>query len=1361
MYTLCARVTLLLSLILSFTISASAQEPPPEEKVAPPSPALEPSKKQKKNETVQESPTSHQETPKKREEPKEAFADPTQEELGDLFERIEPILNRDEWNALQTLNTQVQQISSATPTLESYWEIFLNILKERERWGTYVAPLELDHSIDELKSYIQSLNEAIEHRTQRHEQSSLSLLAPVTLTFMRLLALERQRLELLTLKQGHVSAHLKESADQKLKREDTGSREGRATGTALPSEVDRGPSPDPSAPSGSPSQESDDMKPKVEPNQDELRDSLNALSALTVYMSSQIKRLDQKRKRVDVLIEEVRQEEDLFESQLESLRSRRADRLDQLERRLARLEIKQEYKETSVETLIGLKATRSPEVHQNWEEMAGLKKELIKQQTAFDQEFRIPISKLTPPLLPPPPQTNEEFFKKYKQVKHAHDIAQRFLTFHQKRLNLMIKALAAAETYTKQIDDYMERLLGVSRVSLEVDVIEELVSTRTFTSPPTVSVIIQRVQERSAFEQLQRFKEDQEGWTEGLDALQAESENWTSLKEEDERAIQRISEEIEGEGGLKKRLELEETWVVFLKEIESFDGPQLIRAHQDALNAFETQSNKIEVLNQKYEDLSKEVNAIIEKLDRLSDPLIRQYPSTQDGFLKWSKPLLDRVNSTSPPPSEEERDDEDQAANKFLPKESYVTLLNLPQEVEPLTKTLRDQIPPRLDYYNERENLRARKNALIKERGQVIETLNGEYTSRVDLTRQVWRSATLISRRVYQKKLPEHRLTKEIKRHRSHDWVRQQKAVSISSLVQDHSEQVNWLSLDPSFKGLQNPLLSWSLILGDILDHIDQLNKFQADNTNQEENLSKLEKDQRAHDLQLRIAQDKNWYENVWEYFHSEDTKALDDFLKGLYQELIRLEHAQDNLNEQLKLTDKIFNSVDKQRVILEKFQTQLKKVVDQFALQLEAKRVKVLVQIDPEGAIAELSDFNQKSEVKIDPKRIPPLISNQEKEDAINKLKKPWSLYLSYRATLTRLQSALSSQGMLERTSGQVKDSYARLKAQHEQLIRPIYRLLGPRARTMARGESVLRDGKIDLIRAERFQMKLKASARILLSFLLIPLIALFISRFIKSFGERIYQYVQREQLQKVVNSTERREREDRANTLFQVFRAASNLIILILTIIYLLKAIQVDVTPIIASAGILGLAFAFGAQELVKDFFAGFFILLENQYNIGDMVRINGTFGRIEKITLRLTIVRDHEGVVHFIPNGHINLVSNCTKEWSQALLEIGASYLNPPEQVIECLKRICDELCIDPIYGGTVIEAEVLGVERFDDSAVIYRIHIRVSAGDQWRVARIFRQRVMEVFEREEIEIPFPQMVLHRSVNDLTDKSGFDKG
>ena len=158
-----------------------------------------------------------------------------------------------------------------------------------------------------------------------------------------------------------------------------------------------------------------------------------------------------------------------------------------------------------------------------------------------------------------------------------------------------------------------------------------------------------------------------------------------------------------------------------------------------------------------------------------------------------------------------------------------------------------------------------------------------------------------------------------------------------------------------------------------------------------------------------------------------------------------------------------------------------------------------------------------------------------------------------------------------------------------------------------------------------------------------------------------------------------------------------------------------------------------------------------MENQYNIGDMVKINGVFGRIEKVTLRLTILRDHEGIVHFIPNGQVSLVSNCTKEWSQARLYIGAAYHNPPEDVIQCLKRVGDELCVDPLYGGYVIECEVLGLERFDDSAVIYRVHIRVTAGDQWTIARIYQQRVMEAFTEEGIEIPFPQRVVHYATPD----------
>ena len=247
---------------------------------------------------------------------------------------------------------------------------------------------------------------------------------------------------------------------------------------------------------------------------------------------------------------------------------------------------------------------------------------------------------------------------------------------------------------------------------------------------------------------------------------------------------------------------------------------------------------------------------------------------------------------------------------------------------------------------------------------------------------------------------------------------------------------------------------------------------------------------------------------------------------------------------------------------------------------------------------------------------------------------------------------------------------------------------------------------------------------------------------------GERVINEARRGLGNRPRDRKARREREERTRTLFQVFKAAWRVIVWTIAGIYLLKAFHIDITPLIASAGVLGLAFAFGAQTLIRDFFSGFFILLENQYNLGDMVQIQGIRGTIERITLRLTIIRDLEGALHFIPNGEVTLVSNLTKEWSQARVDIGVSYNEAPQRVIGLLDEIGKALCEDPDVGDELLFSKVLGIESFDDSAVTYRVHLRVQAGSQFQVARVYRQRVMERFMREGVEIPFPQIVLHRA-------------
>ncbi|MBM4292723.1 MAG: mechanosensitive ion channel, partial [Deltaproteobacteria bacterium] len=537
-------------------------------------------------------------------------------------------------------------------------------------------------------------------------------------------------------------------------------------------------------------------------------------------------------------------------------------------------------------------------------------------------------------------------------------------------------------------------------------------------------------------------------------------------------------------------------------------------------------------------------------------------------------------------------------------------------------------------------------------------------------------------------------------------------------------------------------LKGWGDLLSELLDLLAQSAKASEEPLEEQAGAGapvSLAATQRAHELKRRIDADKRWHELLLDLVHSKNTKALDELIEGLYKELLRLEDQQRRLDKRLGLTRRAFERVDKQRDVLARLEGALAAVTQRLGERLELERARVLAQLDPEWALAAARHGA--------PAPDRPLQTLDERLKAVSSLKRAWSLYVSYAATLARLRDTLAPQGLLERSAGQVKDTEARLAAERAQLARPTRRLLGGRARGAAL-DDLSATGEIDAIREERLRQKLSAAAWILVSFCLIPLVALFASRFIRRFGERAFSYVLLEKSGQSMTDRERQERQERSATLFQVFKAASNLLILTLMVIYLLKAVQVDVTPIIASAGVLGLAIAFGAQELVKDFFAGFFILLENQYNIGDVVRIQDTFGKIEQITLRLTIMRDEEGVVHFIPNGQVGKVSNCTREWSQARVDVGVSYSVPPQAVIDCLHEIGEQLCVDPVYGGNVLACDVLGINAFDKSAVVYRVRLRVTAGYQWEMARLYRKRVMERFMERKIEIPLPQVVVHQA-------------
>ena len=223
--------------------------------------------------------------------------------------------------------------------------------------------------------------------------------------------------------------------------------------------------------------------------------------------------------------------------------------------------------------------------------------------------------------------------------------------------------------------------------------------------------------------------------------------------------------------------------------------------------------------------------------------------------------------------------------------------------------------------------------------------------------------------------------------------------------------------------------------------------------------------------------------------------------------------------------------------------------------------------------------------------------------------------------------------------------------------------------------------------------------------------------------------------------------EREKRAATLGKVLRNILRIVIWSVALLMVLNELEIDVGPLLAGVGIVGLAVGFGAQSLVKDIVAGMFILVENQYDVGDVIKVAGASGKVEKVTLRSTRLRDAEGKVHIIPNGSMDVVTNMTKRYSRFVLDIGVAYKEDVDEVMALLKEIGDELQADPEYGKKILEPlQVLGVQDFADSAVVIRSLFTTKPMEQWGIGREFRRRIKNTFDAKGIEIPFPHQTIY---------------
>lgn len=232
---------------------------------------------------------------------------------------------------------------------------------------------------------------------------------------------------------------------------------------------------------------------------------------------------------------------------------------------------------------------------------------------------------------------------------------------------------------------------------------------------------------------------------------------------------------------------------------------------------------------------------------------------------------------------------------------------------------------------------------------------------------------------------------------------------------------------------------------------------------------------------------------------------------------------------------------------------------------------------------------------------------------------------------------------------------------------------------------------------------------------------------------------------------ASEDAEEMKRIDTVGRVFSYIATIVIGIIAIVEVLHQLGISIAPILAAAGVVGVAVGFGAQSLIKDYFTGFFILLENQIRQGDVVDAGGKSGFVEEVTLRYIRMRDYDGNVHYVPNGTITTVTNMSRGFAFSVIDIGVAYRENVDEVIEVMKAVGESIRTDEELQFKILDnMEMAGVDKLDNSAVIVRCRFKVMPLEQWTIRREFFRRIKVAFEERGIEIPYPHLTLYPGQN-----------
>ncbi len=956
----------------------------------------------------------------------------------------------------------------------------------------------------------------------------------------------------------------------------------------------------------------------------------------------------------------------------------------------------------------------------------------------------------------------------WRKAKRALLIAEARLDYHKSRELILTELIAQLEPLLVDLELLKTHTDGLFQQSLEIDVLRGVLFEVQDAIPDSMHVTVPVLAEAETLStSLQRLTGDRSLVGQRIATRGGQLEAARGAFAANVELMKELQAELPG---LKAAFQREDSWAAWSRELRGLDNGALTERFGEEVAQFGQLQERIAALALSSQQADATERAAWQRLGENSDPLVR---SVQLALSEHRSDILDSLaTGTALPPLPHWPQNGTSTPDKEFEDATLLESLELQ----------RNSFMARLRHHAERESLVEAVLIALLNRVDAWEELRATTERALESSRRVYGAASAIELRQWQGSLPRDMIPPTIGEYLDREEVASLE-IDLRRVAAEVSRARSRLELTTEREATGRVL--WDSVQARLdltlrrLDTFRLLGELQL--LAQPTRSGEVEERRHRQKVLQRMQLDEPWHEPIMAFFNSEQSEDLVLLLEDDYTELVDLELLGENIENRDGKLRRLIQLIRQEQELL----ADLEPRVEGKSLQMSAEEALLSLWArwrlarDPAGKELLQAQFQQESaqnpSVGMLARSLPSAAETLEPGALDTTLAFATDLVFSYRCELLayrdwleQLRRARGRQGRLgrlERGVANLQDRQSALEAEGAERLKLVKLLTGhsvaelqkldaeDRPTAEAELQQYLR-GSIGWTRKQLLSERMARALRTALLLLLVPVAAWLVIQASNRLARRyLARYQRPTSAEQPVDKARRlKENEERVTTVMHNFRKAFSVVVTIVAGIYILQVLRVDVTPILASAGILGLAVAFGAQSLMKDLFAGFFILLENQYKLGDFIKINdGTGGEVEGVSLRLTTIRDREGVLHFIPNGCVTLVSNMTRDYGNCVLIIGVSYEHGPDAVIACLCKVGDEVRADPVLARKVLDYEVSGLESFGDSSVNFRISIKTVAGEQWQVSREVRRRIKIAFDRDGITIPFPQRVVYHKYPD----------